>query len=159
PIAAAMRAKSCSGTRTKPNRNAAPQCSLLRMNESSDSSGLIGASREGRYSTSRRKGLGSSPSAWKILRCRTPPLAVKAWNGGPGGVGGGGEKQPEPVAGPRARGGPRLAVVERGEPPRHTLVHVALGYDPDPVIACTSVHVDISARRRKQRPYDNVRRA
>jgi hypothetical protein len=36
PMAAAMRAKSASGTRRNPKRNAAPQCVLLRMNESLD---------------------------------------------------------------------------------------------------------------------------
>jgi len=43
PIAAAMSAKSASGSLTKPNRNAAPQNALFRMNERASISGLIGA--------------------------------------------------------------------------------------------------------------------
>ena len=48
PMAAAMRAKSSAGTRTMPNRNAAPQWVLLRMKVSASISGRIGAGVAGR---------------------------------------------------------------------------------------------------------------
>src|SRR4029450_13891945 len=56
PIAVAMSAKSASGTRNTPKRNAAPQCFLLRMNERSSISGRTGAFCAGRKSTSSRNG-------------------------------------------------------------------------------------------------------
>jgi hypothetical protein len=46
-MAAAMRAKSSAVTRRKPNRNAAPQCALLRTNESASDQRLDRRGRRG----------------------------------------------------------------------------------------------------------------